>query len=292
MNKVYLSQVEVYSRRFGKLKEKSALRSDLFFTHEEAYRDGKSKLVDAIRACYESSRYCDGRTDGLTLDDFLSDKKAYYRWTIMEIDLEFLQNYEFPECGNYHLYTSAHVEYEYDLDGELLQRNNWWFFDGVNDSSFGGVCFQNRDGDDLSEAGTRFKIGDFVRLKRPLISGTGDRFETDIVFVVYNTPFRRGGGQLVENTYKISTIGEWGEYLWDLDFHYPFQGIHENELVKHEEKVEEDSPFMFLSRLYKDEIDDAEEICEKLFDGEIVLSSITTWRDIPELKALEGEEER
>ena len=288
MNKVYLSQIEVYSTRFGKLSEKNSLQSQLYFSHDEAHEEGKDYLQICLEKCYKNSDYCDGTPESDTLDDFIEHDEVRYRWTITEIDLDLLHNYEFPKDNNYHLYTPAHVEYEYDLNGELLQRNHWWFIDGVNGSS--GSCIQNREGDDLPEAGTKFNIGDFVRLKRPLRSSIG-KVGTDTIFVIDATPRRADDGRLIENTYQLCTAGDDGKYLWDLDFHYPFQGIHENELVKHEGDVDEGGPLAFLSRLAKGEFANAEKIYAQLIDQKILLTSGVTWRDIPELKILSGEGE-
>ena len=288
MNKVYLLQVEVYSTYFGILKEKNALRSELFFSHEDALEQGKKYVKEKVEACYKASDYCDGNAGSLSLEDFLRDEKVYYRFTITEIDPELLENYIFPEGGNYHLHTPAHVEYEYDLEGSLIGRNFWWYYLGLVDNP--GVCFQNREGDELEGAGKKFLIGDFVNLKRELRTGTGDIFGTDTLFVVYNTPRRADDGGLIENMYNVSTVGKWGEYIWDLDFHYPFQGIHESELVKYEGEVDENGPFMFLKRLYLDEIEDAEAVIKKLIDGKVLLTSTKSWWDIPELKALAGED--
>jgi len=288
MNKVYFSQIEVYSTRFGRLREKEALHSAVYSSHEEAHESGKETLDRAVRECYEASDYCDGEEDLAAFNDFIEDGEVYYRWTITEIDLDVLKSFEFPKGNRYDLQPPAHVEYEYGLDGELLQRNNWWYVDGVSDAG-GGVCFQNREGDELPGAGTKFQAGDFVRLKRPLYAG-GERFSIDQVFVVEGVPLRPTGGRPFENTYHLCTVSKWGDYLWDLDFHYPFQGIHESELVPHDEEVDENGALMFLSRLARGEINESEEIYKNLTDGKIVLAPDISWTEIPELAALAGEE--
>jgi len=288
MNKVFFSQVEVYSTRVGRLREKDALHSAVYFSHEEAYESGKETLDRAVRECYEASDYCDGEGDPTAFEDFIKDGEVFCRWTITDIDLDVLKSFEFPKGNRYDLQPPAHVEYEYDLDGELLQRNNWWYIDGVSEAG-GGVCFQNREGDELPGAGTKFQAGDFVRLKRPLKAG-GERFSIEQVFVVEGIPQRPDGGRPFENTYHLCAVSKWGDYLWDLDFHYPFQGIHESELVLHDEEVDENGALMFLSRLARGEFNESEEIHKRLIDEKIVLSTDISWTEIPELAALAGEE--
>ena len=288
-NRVFHLKVEAHSTRFGKLKEKYSQYSELFFSHEEAWEAGKEHLKRAVQSLYEESDYS-VKTECLpkelnwepaepSLEAFISDDQVYYDWTIWEIDLDHLQNCEWPAGGKYRLYPPAHISYKYDLDGELLHRYHWWFGPG------GSVCIQKHDGDDLPEAGTKFLVGDFVQLKRPLKLGGQRRFGTDAVFVITGIPVRDSEGFVKENKYHIETVKEWGEYIWNLDFGWP-SGIHESELVKYEGEIKYDSPLEFLRCVFCGEDEQVQEVVRKLECGKILLNPCISWEDIPEFAVL------
>jgi len=294
MNKVYHLEVEVFSKRFGCLREKKSHIADLFFTHEEAYRKGKEIVDRKIRRFYEeaidkrnrelykTSDCREGTPYSLTVDDFVKSEKVFARWTITEIDLDRLKAME--DAGNqgksgYHKQSPPiHIEYTYDHNGELLHRYYIWRFE-LQAFHSGGTYYQNRDGDDLPEAGTKFRVGDFVRLTRPHESMDG-KFSTDTVFVVEATPLREKDGTLRENSYRIETVSKEGKYQWDSDFHLPFSGIHENELIKHEDEVDTGSPLWFLRRVLLGELGDVGEMVKKIENGEISLVPDVTWEEL------------
>ena len=293
MNKVYHLIVEAHSTRYGELREPRSEYSDIFMSHEEAYAEGKRVLTQKIESLYEDSDYCTNKDNGSTLADFLKDNMVRHRWIIEEVDLDILKTYN--NRDNYRARRPAHMEYLYDLNGDLVSQCHWYYFDSVRDS--GGTCFQYREGDDLPEAGTKFKVGDFVRLKRAWNRHPAPSFDTDTVFSIIGIPQRDKEGRLKENTYHIETVSERGEYLWDLNFHYPFQGIHETELVKHEGEVDKNSPLWFLHSVfisgqtdYKNTEEFEKGIIHKLERGKILLTPDITWQDIPELAHVaEGE---
>ena len=275
-NRVFHLKVEAHSTRFGKLKEQNSLYSEIFFSHEEAWEAGKEHLQRAIRRLYEKSDYSE-----LSFEAFINDDQVFYYWMILEIDLARLQTCEWPKSDKYHLYPPAHISYTYDLDGELLHRFLWWF------GSEGSVCIQKHEGDELPEAGTKFQLGDFVQLKRPLSADGLRRFGTKEVFVITGIPVRDSEGYLNENKYSIETVSEWGKYLWDLDFGWPFSGIHESELVKYEGEIKDVSPLVFLRRVFCRESEQVREVVRKLEHREILLTPHISWREIPELADLD-----
>ena len=294
-NKVFHLKVEVHSTRFGKLKEKNSQYSELFFSHREAWEAGKEHLQRAVQMLYEESDYS-VKTECLpkelnwepnepSIEAFLNDDQVYYSWMIWEIDLDRMQNCEWPKSDRYRLYPPAHISYSYSLDGELRHRDYWWLGSGVN------ICIQKHEGDDLPEAGTKFQLGDFVRLKRPLKAGQRS-FGTDEVFVITGVPVMDSDGYLNENKYNIETVLEWGEYLWDLDFGWPFSGIHESELVKYDGEIKDDSPLVFLRRVFCGEGEQMREVVRKLERSEILLTPCISWGDIPEFAVLAEEEDK
>jgi hypothetical protein len=250
-----------------------------------------------MQKLYESSYYCTRDENCLTLEDFIEDDKVEYDFAIMEIDLDLLKTSEL-QIPLYSQQKPPHVRYEYDFQGELLRRNwvyyqehfeqgGWpYYFDLSWETS---IWRQNREGDDLPEAGTKFKVGDFVRLRRPMRERHYQhrRADTEQVFVVRYTPRRDDKGQLLENTYQLETVTERGEHLstYDLTFDYPCQGIHESELVLHDDKVAVDSPLHFLRRIFLGEFVEAWKI-----NREVVFTPTRTLGDIPELAALFEEE--
>jgi hypothetical protein len=270
----YHLEIVAYSGRFGSLLEKGHYQAELFFSHEEARQRGKEILATKIRKLYETSEYYAAKE---TLEDFLDE--ANYSFTITDIDLAQRRDsagYKRKEA--YWRQRPAHVEYAYDYAGALLQRTyiyrrNYAAFDSS------GVYYQNWEGDDAPEAGTKFQIGDFVRLMRPAKNLDGS-FGTDTVFVVTALPKRDKEGWLIENTYRIETISARGEYQWDSDFHHPFSGIHENMLVKHEGEIAKDSPLWFLRRVFLGEFAEVEGIVQNMERGEIALTPNITWEEL------------
>ena len=299
-NTVYHLQIEAYSRKFDRLKEKNSIYSKVLFSHEAAWDTGKWYMADTVQALYDVSGY---EKDGLSLQDFVADQICYH-WTITEIDLELLHKDGCPKNEELHLAPSAHIKCQYDLYGELIGRSFWWYSDGIycffNVNSHGFI--EKRVGDELPGAGQKFQVGDFVRMKR-LWKGlcTLYGFDGDEIFVVTNAPIRNAKileekKACFENTYCIGTAGKRGEYIWDVHFHGYSLGLHENELVKYEGEVSEDSPLMFLRQVLLGEYDDmfTDEydnrwIVRKLKEGEISLAPCLSWREIPELAALAAE---
>jgi hypothetical protein len=294
MNKAYHLVVEACSTRFGNLREKNSCHADVFFTHEEAYQKGKEVLTEKIQKLFEASDYCDGKSERTrkehardrahhkpgkgTVNGFVEDGQVRYLWRITEIDLDRLMEYEDYDGFFSEDCPLIHIQYTYDYDGELLHRYYYWPV-GLEVFSDGGVYVHIREGDDLPEAGTRFQVGDFVRLKRPMETRDG-KFDTETVFVVYDSPQPFKGMRYWENIYFIETVSEDGRYLCDQDFHAPDSGIHENELVLHDGEVNENSPLWFLRRVHLGELGDIEEITEKLLNGEIALTPSTTWEEL------------
>ena len=284
MNKVYHLEVEAHSTRFGCLREKNACYANLYFALEEAYQAGKKVMDEKIRKLYEASDYCDGTPESRTLEDFIKANQVFDHWTITEINLDRLKDMEQAGKERLREYLKEsppiHIEYAYDHNGDLLHRYYIQrFVDDLQAFNFSGTYYQNREGDELPEAGTKFQIGDFVRLKRPLES-IDDKFTADTVFVVASTPLRKMDGALIENSYRIETVSRKGVYQWDSDFHMPFSGIHENELVRHEGEVDTGSPLWFLRRVLLGEFGDVGEMIKMLENGEISLTPDVTWEEL------------
>ena len=282
-NTIYHLNVTTYPRQFGKLRPKDVLFSGIFFSLEAAWENGKKRLDDKAQGFYDASG---NASKGLSLKEYIGNDQMYYFWTITEYPLDNFNEKEWPKTNNYSLYPHNYIEHIYDFDGEMLCRYYIWDIRSMNARRY--IC----DGDDLPEAGKKFKVGDFVRLKRPLTSNYKN-FDVDDIFVVFGTPRWDEEGHIYSNNYGIETVTECGEYLWHLEFGYCWGGIHESELVKYEGEVPEDSPLMFLRQVFLGEFDGmfndeygSRGILRKLEDCEILLSPRLSWQGIPELAVL------
>jgi len=140
----------------------------------------------------------------------------------------------------------------------------------------------------------KFKLGDFVRLKRPLVSDCREEYDTSQIFVVSGLLNKDENGNPTKN-YHLDTVTKYGEYKWAIDFDNPFQGVHESELeyVSYNTMIRDDNiddintPLWFLQRLMRGEIANEEEIIRKLENGEISLCSemsTSSWRMLAEHK--------
>ena len=295
MNKIYHLQVECYP---GRQRPSGSVWSEIFHTHNEALKSGEAYLRSRIQKMYRQSDYYDSQAEEECKIDFIKDGSLNIRFLIYEVDLDILDNYKAPGNKEHHKNKPPHIEYEYHYcycEGEgwksyLAQQN--WAYSYDNYQSFGSYL-NRRDGDDLPGVGKKFAMGDFVKLKRPFVYISDDnRFSDDQVFVIVGTPCFDEDGLLKENTYKIDTIGKYGNYVWDIDFHYPFQGIHEEEIEMAESDdipKENYEAFIFLQCLFRNQLGNEEttsRIVRKLENHEIHLTSKLSWRDIPELKEL------
>ncbi len=288
-NKVYHLRIHAYSTGYGNPEEKSTYHADLFLSLEEARGKGREYLNKAVQNLYKASDYCTGEKDGLTMEDFIKDKMVCYHFTVTEIDLELLQKYnprkKFADImpAVYHPKNRPpHTEYTYDLNGELLWRN----YEYRDESMYACSYLHVREGDERPDAGTKFKPGDLVQLVRPLSTfGYDIKSDTEQIFVVAGEPRRDNHGTLVENTYHIETILKDGTYLWDLDFGYPFQGIHECELQLCNAELPPSNPLVFLQKLWRGEFENQEELVKHMELREYSFRNELSWREIPEFEA-------
>jgi len=282
-NTVYHLKVEAYPKRFWGLRPSNVFYSKIYFSFDAAWSNGKKYLDEKAQVFYDASGY---NPKGLSLQNFMDDDQMGYYWTIREYPLENFEERVCPKTNNYSLYPHNYIEHIYDFNGEMLCRYYIWDMRNMNDRRY------IQEGDELPDAGKKFKVGDFVRLKRPMKSAYYS-FDIDDIFIVFGAPRFDEEGRVHKNGYGIETVTEHGEYLYELEFGYSWDGIHENELVKYEGEVAEDSPLMFLRRVFLGEFDDMfcneyrqRGIFRKLENREILLSPHTSWREIPELAAL------
>lgn len=290
-NIVYHVKVEAHSSidRIGRLVEKDYLYSDIFFTHKEAYEEGLSRLIEKLGRLYELSEY---RT-GLTMEDFINDRQAWYEFTVMEIDLEAAKTYDYraakPNSGFRLANRPPYLEYSYSHSGELLECNYVYCFADFNEVGNSGTMssLKYRPGDELPGAGRKFKPGDLVRLVRPCFSHEyRSLFDTEQIFVVMETPKRDKEGLLISNTYYIETVSEYGDYFWNFNFNNYANDIHESELQPYSGELPEGSPLLFLQRLARGGFGDRRkqaDIVAKLESGEISFRDSVMRKDIPEL---------
>jgi len=133
-------------------------------------------------------------------------------------------------------------------------------------------------GDELPEAGTKFKIGDFVTVKRTderVVKSWLEKVAKDEIFIVYNTPKTNDPKRYFENRYCLTTIDKEGTInpYWEEFF--------ECHLEKYNGEVAE--PYKLLSKVYKEEIKLSDETWNKICEGEILLNLVPSWKEIPEL---------
>jgi len=286
-NSVYHLKVEAYSNRIGELGDLDdgyveRFFSGVFFSLDEARETGKARLHHIIQELYKRSGFDNKQ-------EFLTDDMLHYDFEIFEHALDSFEQCKRPETYDYDLYPPTFIKYEYDFDGELINRNYVWKSESVE------IYRQVRENDSLPEAGTKYQKGDFVQL-RTLRRNRYDHIDFGNIFLVVGTPTRDEDGRLKDNTYSIETIGKKGEYLWDWDWHYPFSGIHEDELVKYEGEIDKNSPLLFLRGAFLGDFDDMftdehgdSAIIRELENYRILLSPCTSWREIPDLAILKGD---
>ena len=122
-------------------------------------------------------------------------------------------------------------------------------------------------------AGTKFKIGDIVRIKN---CDNNYNFK-DKLHVITEVPHRRENQKFFRNTYKVIV----NHNSYDEGCHVDV--FRESELELYEEKLPKDSPLIFLSRCFKGEIKFKNIKWSDIECGKITLNENKSFRDIEEI---------
>lgn len=244
-------------------------KEDVYSSIERAKKVGLEYLETEFREYYDS--LFDNRTPKgkeLTLDE-LFELEGMYELSITEFDpyeADKIEKFDY-EYDEYFLHEPTHKIYFYNYKGEFTGMEV--LYKTIHNKHHRIKVYM--DPSDFEEgAGTKFKVGDIVKIN----SNNYNLY--DRLHVITRVPHKKKEQKYFENTYYAITN------------HNPIDnGCHEdcfkeNEIELYNGKIEEKSPILFLSKIYKGEIKISAEKLSDLKVGNIALNDAPSFRDIKE----------
>ena len=203
----------------------------------------------------------------------LREEKIDYIFRITEEDIEYAENFNqklevFEEIEKLLIYEPTHKEFILDYTGEIT--NICIKYLSNQKETIGRNSLYLKPNDLLPDAGTKFKVGDLVKIVKQKLMTDDISYsyypEYSIVYVVRSLPRRIKGQKYLRNTYALSEIKNnsisSGIYTWE---------FHEEQIAKYNGKIEENSPIDVLRKIIKKEIKVNREIWYGLKNGTISL---------------------
>ena len=200
----------------------------------------------------------------------LKEEKIDYDFRIIEEDLEYAEKFNqkldiLEEIEELLVYEPTHKEFILDYTGEIT--NICIRYLPNQEETKGRNSLYLKPNDLLPDAGTKFKIGDLVKI----VNRTDDISyscypDYSDIYVVRFLPRRIEGQKYLRNTYALSEITNDnlspGIYTWE---------FHEEQIAEYDGKVEENSPIDVLRKIIKKEIKVNRETWDGLKNGTISL---------------------
>ena len=232
---IYHLQGYVHSNRYGELCEKHCCFSDVFSTLDLAVNAGKEKMGRLIDRLMEKS------ATSTTERELFIAEQLQYSFPVFEFDpLRREQRQQRTDAANITLETSVEfshqIDWEFDHLGHLLDRIEW---------SVAGQSIL--PGDYVENAGTLFKLGDFVIIKESALRNLDTPGE---IFVVGAAPGRRFDRQnplCWENLYAVCHLDDGDTYSGGHDH------VHESRLELYRGELPADSFLHVLAEIFRDE---------------------------------------
>ncbi len=242
--KTYLLQIKTYDYS----DETDDEYIEIFNTFERAKSYGLEFLT------HELESYC--KDINKSIKQALKEYKIDYDFRITEEDIEYAENFkkklEFEEeIEELLIYEPTHKEFILDYTGEITNICIRYLFN--QKETKWRNCVYLKPNDLLPNAGTKFKIGDLVKIvkpnKRMEDCSYNEHPEYSDVYVVRYLPRRIEGQKYLRNTYALSEISDDnyapGIYTWE---------FHEEQMAEYDEEIEENSPIDVLRKIIKKEI--------------------------------------
>jgi len=250
--------MKIYLLTYGIREGFWGIRSIVFPTYNAAYEWGKKELLEGITEKYKESRIAQKKyKDDMAgfIKDYIEYRfeiTAYDPWeqeaerakwkdvpadramTLLQKEMEKKEKNHFRRDD-----TCKEIHWSFDAFGNLTER--------LYEGCFGG--YEYMPWDEAEDAGTKFKVGDFVR-----VSDTA-RLQwscEDVLYVVAGAPGKKGVREH-ERQY-LNT--------WENDYNlFPSEGpnghihVHESEIRPFKGRVPKDSPLRFWRDFFTGRID-------------------------------------
>lgn len=257
---------------------------NVYSTKDRAIKEGKKWLDKIFRKQYESFFDDDGKNNIPELThEQLFKLKAIYNFNVTEYDPKIVDESDIleklPIVEDFDSYGAYSTEIEplkiihsYDYDGNEIYISGYYVFNYKNQRNEKRIMMCYEDYNNPS-AGTKFKIGDIVKIKN-----YDNNYDfRDKLHVITGVPHRKDNQRFFRNTYDV--IVNYNSY--DEGCHVNV--FNENELELYTEKLPKDSPLIFLSKYFKGEIKLKNIKWTDIECGKITLNENKSFRDIEEI---------
>ncbi len=283
MKKVYLLKVMFNLNDFEHHYE------NVYSNIELAKEFGEKWLEDELRKEYEDwfEKDIDKDIPRQELSkEQLFKLKTIYDFSITEFDLEYVDKLNdinnLPVVADMDIHDSycanlepAKIEHSYDYNGKEIYIKGIYIF-----------CYKGKrlerevmvDFEDYinSNAGTKFKMGDIVKIKENVNSHHNYNFD-DKLHVITDIPHKEKNQKFFSNTYNVIV----NHNSYDEGCHVDI--FHENELELFTGDLPDDSPIVFLSKYFKGKIKLNNIKWMDIECGHITLNESKSFRDVPEI---------
>ncbi len=257
--KTYLLEVKTYDYT----DETDDEYIEIFSTFERA----KSYGLEFLN--HELESYC--KYINKSIKQALKEEKVDYDFRITEEDIDYAENFKQKldfeeEIEELLIYEPTHKEFILDYTGEIT--NICIRYLPNQKETKGPNCVYLKPNDLLPNAGTKFKVGDLVKIVKPNTRNEDSSYrkypEYSNVYVVRFLPRRIEGQKYLRNTYALSEINDDnyapGIYTWE---------FHEEQFVEYDKPIKENSPIDVLRKIIKKDIKVSRETWERLKSGTI-----------------------
>lgn len=287
MKKIYLLQT-----MFDSWKYNYQVYSNLELAKEE----GKKWLENEFRKEYENlfeENIKEEFKKNLSKEEIFGLKKIY-DFTITEFEpdkiekLNYIEN--LPIVSNvdiYDLYCAdlepAKIEHSYNYKGKEIYIAGIYIFNNNGKRIERKVMMDYEDYTN-SYAGTKFKKGDIVKIKKRYNSHIKDYIFSNKLHVITDIPHKKKNQKFFRNSYHVIV----NHNSYDEGCHV--DSFNEKDLELYTEKLPNSSPIIFLSKYFKGEIKLQNISWLDIECGRITLNENKSFRDVPEImEQLKGE---
>lgn len=245
----------------GNIEDGEEDKIDIYSSYEKAKEEGLKFLTRKLN-CYSSEV-------NKTIADCIKEGALYYEFKIIEKDVSYAEKFDkkieiFDKIEKLLIYEPTEKEYLLDYKGKV--KDIVLEYKSKNNHLLAQNHLYMKPNDLKKEAGTKFKVGDLVKIVKPSITGGDLAYcyypEYSKVYVVRFLPRRVEGQKYLRNTYLLSEIKDEdfapGIYTWE---------FHEEQLKKYEGKIKENSPIDVLRKIILGEIKVDKDTWHKLKNG-------------------------
>lgn len=275
--KIYLLQVKWYF-------DKEEHYENVYSTKEKAIKEGKNWLEKTLKKQYKNLFEDDEKNNIPELThEQLFKLKTIYDFNITEYEPEIVDKYDVPEklpiveyLDIYDSYAAkiepSKIIHSYDYDGNEIYISGQYVFNYKGQIKERNIMMYYEDYNNPI-AGTKFKIGDIVKIK----NCENDYNFKDKLHVITGVPHKRKNQKFFRNIYDVIV----NHNSYDEGCHV--DTFNENELELYTVKLPKDSPLIFLSKYFKGEIKLRNIKWSDIECGNITLNENKSFRDIKEI---------